>query len=133
VIRALRPFRRPRLWLRAWFAMLALTVVVCLLPAPMPLDIEHGDKLEHFVGYALLAAYAGMLFEAAYARRLAYVAVLALGVLIEGLQTFVPWRSGGDVADMAANALGVALGTGVAITPLRHVLQWFDSRFSPAP
>lgn len=133
MIDALRPFRWPRRWLRAWFAMMALTVVVCLLPMPeVPLRVEHGDKLEHFVGYALLAAYAAMLFEAARARRLAYVAVLALGVLVEGLQTLVPWRSGGDPADMLANALGVLIGMTVAVTPLRHGLQRFERLVVPA-
>lgn len=126
---ALRPFRHPRLWLRAWLAMLALTVVVSMLPMPdVPVDIAHGDKIEHFVGYALLAAYAAMLFEARRARARAYAAVVALGVAIEGLQTLVPWRSGGDLADMAANLLGVAAGSLAARTRLCHALQRIEAR-----
>ena len=133
MIEGLRAFRRPRLWLRAWFAMMALTLVVCLLPMPtLPLTVVHGDKLEHFIGYALLSAYAGMLFEVVRMRRWAYAVLLALGALIEGLQTFVPWRSGGDLADMAANALGVAIGMIVASTPLRYALLRFERLVVPA-
>lgn len=128
---ALRGFRRPRLWWRTWCVLLLLTVIVCLLPMPrLPVDVQHGDKLEHFVGYALLAAYAVMLFETASARRRAALALFGLGVAIEGLQTLVPWRSGGDVADMAANAAGVGLGMLTALTPLRHALQWLDRRLA---
>lgn len=60
---ALRAFRRPRFWLGAWVAMLGATVIVCLLPMPaIAPRIDHFDKIEHAVGYALLAAYAAMLF-----------------------------------------------------------------------
>lgn len=126
-MRGLRALRWPRWWLATWIVLMLLTVVVSLLPMPrVPVPIDHFDKIEHCIGYLLLAAYAAMLFEAARARRLAYFAVFALGVLIEGLQTLVPWRSGGDVADMAANAAGVLLGSLVATTPLRQALQWFE-------
>ena len=124
------PLRRPRLWLGAWIAMLAATVVVSLLPMPsVPVHIENFDKIEHLVGYALLAAYASMLFAAP--RWPAWLAVFALGIVIEGLQTLVPWRSGGDVADMLANGVGVLAGAAVARTPLRHALAWFERRVLP--
>ena len=124
--------RRPRLWLGTWLALMALTVIVSLLPMPrVPVSIDHFDKVEHVAGYAVLAGYASMLF--ARRRALAWAAVFALGVAIEGLQTLVPWRSGGDVPDMLANAAGVMLGAAVAFTPLRGLLPWLDRRLGAPP
>ena len=58
---ALRSFRRPRLWLAAWFAMLALTLVACLVPlppVPVASPLPHLDKAEHLFAYFCLSAYA---------------------------------------------------------------------------
>ena len=123
---ALRAFRRPALWRGAWVAMLVATVIVCLVPVPLHApDIDHFDKIEHAVGYALLAAYAAMLFATRRAMFAAALGLFALGLAIEGLQALVPWRST-DPWDLVANGAGIALGAGVGFTPLRAVLQWVD-------
>ena len=130
---ALRAFGRPRLWLHLWFVLLALALLVSLAPMPeIEVPMAHFDKLEHLVGYAVLAAYAGMLFGTRRARGAGFGAVLALGVAIEGLQALVPWRSA-EVLDLLANALGVTIGVAISATPLRHALQWLDTRLSPSP
>lgn len=125
---ALRAFRRPSLWLGAWIAMLLATVLVCVAPMPQIAPrVDHFDKIEHVAGYALLMAYAVMLFATRRALGMAAAGLLALGGLIEALQSMTSWRSA-DAADLLANALGVALGLGVAATPLRALLLAVDRR-----
>ena len=126
----LRALRRPRLWLSLGVLLLALTMLVSLVPLPrlnLPLPGFSIDKLEHGLGYAVLAAYAAMLFAPGRALALAGVGLVGYGLLIEGLQTLVPWRYG-DLYDAAANTLGVALGLLLAATPLARALQWLDTR-----
>jgi VanZ family protein len=124
---ALRPLHFPRLWLGLWLAMLAITLAVCLVPLPrLDLPVSHFDKLEHLLGYAVLSAFAAMLFATTRARVIAAMALLALGVAIEGLQALTPWRSA-DVLDLLANLLGVACGALVAITPAARTLQALEN------
>lgn len=100
----------------AWFVLMALTVIVSLMPMPeVPVSIDHFDKIEHGVGYAILAAIGVLVYPAWRA----CLAVFVLGAAIEGLQLLVPWRSGGDVYDVLANTVGIAIGA-LAALPLRH-------------
>ena len=125
---ALRAFRRPALWRGAWVAMIAATLIVCLVPMPpTTVSIEHFDKIEHLAGYFLLSAYAAMLFATRAALGRAMLGLLALGASIEVLQALLPWRST-DAFDMVANSIGVFAGALVAFTPLRGTLQWLDRR-----
>lgn len=127
-LEGLREFSRPRLWLLIWIVALKLGLIVCLVPLP-PIAVPSGfDKIEHAVGYFLLAAYAAMLFSRGRPLMVALIVLLAFGALVEGLQALVPWRSA-DLMDWFANAAGVGLGTLVAFTPASAALQWFDRRF----
>jgi VanZ family protein len=129
-VTSLRGFRRPAWWLSAWIAMLVATVVVCLARIPdIAPQVDYFDKIEHLVGYALLAAYAAMLFATRRALGAAALGLVALGVLIELLQSMTSWRSA-DAGDVLANATGVVLGMLVAATPLRSGLQWVDRRLA---
>ena len=118
------------MWRGAWAAMLVSTLIVCLVPMP-PHEppIAHLDKVHHLAGYALLVAYAAMLFDTRRALGGAMLGVFALGVLIEALQALVPWRSM-DPWDLVANTLGIVLGALVAFTPLRRTLHWVDRHFA---
>lgn len=128
---ALREFQHPRLLLGIWWSALAATIVVCLLPMPaLDVPFDHVDKLEHGIGYLLLAAWAGMLFRGRWPVIRALLVLSALGVLIEGLQMLVPWRSGGDAADVLANLIGTALGGSIALTPLAAGLEFADRRLA---
>jgi glycopeptide antibiotics resistance protein len=60
------------------------------------------------------------------ARQLAIAVAFALmGVGIEFLQGLTDYRTF-DVADMVANAVGAALGFGIAQTPLGNALDWVE-------
>lgn len=127
---ALRPLRRPALWIGVWLAMIACVVVGSLLPAgDLPAPAFPGiDKLEHLVGYALLSAWAAMLFATRRALWTAGIALVALGIAIELAQGAFTTTREADALDVLANASGVALGLLVARTPCARLLSRIDMR-----
>lgn len=99
---------------RLWRTLLAglLTVVTWLALEPAPPEVADlgWDKLNHLCAFAALAVVAA----AAFAPRWRAVAagLLAYGVAIELLQALTPTRSA-EVADVLADAVGLALGLGL--------------------
>lgn len=128
---ALKPLRRPRLWLGLWIAAIVALVVVCLVPLdslpPLP---ENSDKLEHLFGYFVLSAAAVQLFGSGRALLVATVGLVALGIGVEIAQGFTAYRSS-DPADALANTLGVLLGMATALTPWRDLLLRMEKRLLP--
>lgn len=128
---ALKPLRRPRLWLGLWIAAIVALIVVCLIPLdslpPLP---ENSDKVEHLLGYFLLAAAAVQLFGSRLALSLSAVGLVALGIGVEFAQGFTAYRSS-DPTDAAANTLGVLLGMATALTPWRDLLLRLERRLFP--
>ena len=98
--------------------------VMVLSLVPLDVDLRAGrDKIAHFVAYGSMSFWFAMLFRGR-ARQLAIaIAFAAMGVGIEFLQGLTDYRTF-DVADMVANAVGAALGWGLAQTPLRNALAW---------
>ena len=92
----------------------AAIVFLSLTPSPPQPGFEYGDKLGHFLAYALL-----MFWFAALHRRLR--ARIAFGALWFGMGVALEFAQGGtgyrsfELADMAANALGVAAGAAAAL------------------
>lgn len=125
---ALKPLRRPRLWLGLWIAAIVALIVVCLVPLdslpPLP---DNSDKVEHLLGYFLLAAAAVQLFGSRFALSLAAVGLIALGIGVELAQGYTAYRSS-DPADAVANTLGVLLGMATALTPWRDLLLRMEKR-----
>lgn len=119
---ALKPLRRPRLWLGLWIAAIVALIVVCLVPLdslpPLP---DNSDKVEHLLGYFLLAAAAVQLFGSRRALSLSAVGLVALGIGVEFAQGYTAYRSS-DPADALANTLGVLLGMATVLTPWRDLL-----------
>ena len=85
--RWLREFRWPALWVAIWIAMIAAVVASSLLPAHDLPEVPDGfDKVEHFLGYLLLGAWAVMLFATRRAQAVAAAGLIALGVALEVAQ-----------------------------------------------
>lgn len=124
----LKPLRRPRLWLGLWIVAIVALIVVCLIPLdslpPLP---ENSDKVEHLLGYFLLAAAAVQLFGSRRALSLAAMGLIGLGIGIEFAQGYTAYRSS-DPADALANTLGVLLGMATAVTPWRDLLLRMEER-----
>jgi hypothetical protein len=125
---ALKPLRRPRLWLGLWWLAIALGVLVSLVPPP-PIAAPRGsDKLVHLLCYGALAVGAVQLFAARAALLRAAMGLVALGVALELAQQAFTTTRMLDPRDAAANTLGVLLGLLVARTPLRDLLARLDAR-----
>jgi len=127
----LREFHRPAIWLAGWGALFLLVAIGSLLPAGELPTVSNGfDKVEHFLGYALLSAYAVMLFERMRPQALAALGVIAFGIAIEFAQSAWTADRLGDSADAMANALGALAGLCVTATPMARWLQRIDARLA---
>jgi hypothetical protein len=111
-------------WLLLGWGMVVAVVVLSLIPVDVDLG-ENRDKLAHFLAYGSLSFWFGVLFGGR-ARQLGIaIAFAAMGVGLEFLQGMTDYRTF-DPADMIANAIGAALGWGLAQTPLGNVLEWVE-------
>jgi VanZ family protein len=125
----LKPLRHPRLWLGAWICALLATVVASLLPAfLLPVLPPGDDKLEHFGGYALLAAAAVQLFAGSRALWRAALGLVALGIALEFAQGAFTATRQMDAFDALANTGGVLFGMATVLTPLRDLLLRWQRR-----
>jgi len=94
--------------------MVAAIVFGSVMHSPPSLGFEQGDKLEHVVSYGLVMFWFCQLY-AAHRARLGYaLGFVALGVALEFVQGWLGYRDF-EVADMLADAAGVACGWGMAL------------------
>ncbi|WP_053070789.1 VanZ family protein [Halomonas sp. PR-M31] len=108
-------------WLWALLALAAALAIALGSLTPgneMPKNLPW-DKLNHFLGYAVLGFLTGL---AGLRLWLAWLVTSGYGVIIEYAQVIAPGRYGGDPQDMLANALGAALAV-LLLTALRHLLN----------
>ena len=125
---AMKPLRRPGLWLGLWLLALVAVCVVCLVPLDsMPPLPDNSDKVEHLLGYFVLAAGAVQLFGGSRALFVATLGLVALGIGIEFAQGMTAYRSA-DPMDALANSIGVLLGMAVRLTPWRDLLLRVEKR-----
>lgn len=101
-------------WLvRAWQAIGALQIIavvwLSLAPAVPQLPGESGDKLGHVLAYSTMMLWFSEINGTRRARIAWALAFVAMGIAIEYLQRLTGYRSF-EVADMLANAMGVAIG-----------------------
>ena len=93
----------------------AMTIVwLSLMPSPPTIEFEQADKLGHFFAYGLLMFWFCQLYSARRTRGAYALGFAALGVGMELAQRALGYRTY-EPFDMAANALGVALGWAAAL------------------
>ena len=130
---ALKPFQYPGLWLGLWLVAVAVVIVLSLVNlSGLPPVPEGGDKVEHFIAYALLSASAVQLFAARRACMVVALLLVVLGIGLEFAQGALTTTRMADPRDALANTLGVVAGLLTVFMPLRHTLQRLDARFKPA-
>jgi VanZ family protein len=115
--------RSPRPWQLLLCVLLVAVCFLALTPAP-PKTIDLGwDKLNHTGAFAALTLSGCFAFpDSRRAMLVLLFSLLALGGLIEILQSYVPGREG-DWYDLLADALGMAVGTALALSALRLTRQ----------
>ena len=125
---ALKPLQRPWLWAGLWWLAVLVVVVLSLVPPP-PMELpRHGDKVEHLLAYALLAAAAVQVWRPGRPLLLAGLGLVLMGVLLEFAQGGLTATRQADPFDALANTVGVLLGLATAATPLRDVLLRWSGR-----
>lgn len=126
---ALKPLRRPWLWMSLWLLAIIVVVGVCLMPSadlpPMPRDI---DKVEHALAFFMLAACAVQLFAPGRPLLFAGAGLVLLGVGIEFAQEAFTFDRSADPFDALADTIGVMLGVATVMTPWRDVLLRMERR-----
>jgi VanZ family protein len=120
--------RYRRLWLSGGIAMLLVITVVCLLPSTELPSTGMSDKTEHFLAFGALAFWFGSIVVR---RDLPWVALaaIAFGGLIEIAQSSMGLGRQGDLLDLAADSIGVAIGLLLVLTPLGRWARWCEMRF----
>ncbi|MGY4514901.1 VanZ family protein [Lysobacter sp. HA18] len=100
---------RPAWALPLWIAMYVAITIGSLLPAhDLPSPVFEGmDKVEHALGYAVLAAYGTWLYPTRWLRVL--VTVIVFGIAIEIAQGLFTTSRSADPLDALADAIGAAL------------------------
>ena len=95
----LKPFRWPRLWVGLWcLAIVAVAVLSLVNLSGLPPVPVGGDKVEHFLAYALLSASAMQLFATRRACIVVALLLVAMGVVLEFAQgTLTATRMAEDV------------------------------------
>jgi len=106
--------RNKRIILLLWGAEICAVIVGSLLPASVLDGIHYDDKLVHFVNYAALGMLPAIGLEALSSGMACAAAMVPMGICIEFLQRLIPGRTF-ELADMAANGLGVVTGAILAL------------------
>lgn len=98
---------------RAWLAIgwlgVAVVAFMSLVPHPPELEVEQGDKIQHFLAYGSLMLWFAQVRVALTDRRITAAALVAMGIALEVAQGLTGYRTF-SYADMAANTTGVVLG-----------------------
>lgn len=118
-----------RLWLAGGWVCIALILYFSLMPMPPEIDVEQGDKLGHFAAYGITTLWFAQLYTAKSQRLWLAFWMVTLGIALEFAQDATGYRSF-DVADMAADAVGVLLGWLAAPPRLPNLLVALKKRLS---
>jgi VanZ family protein len=120
--------RHPRLWLVTGWILVMFSVIASIVPShDLPKVPGVTDKVEHIVGYALLALwFAGIYPRSRYG--VIAVGLFIMGVAMEWLQAVTHLGRQADVRDVVANSVGIATGLMLALLWLggwaQRVEEW---------
>lgn len=123
----MRPLKHLRLYIALGGLYLGALVYLTLSAAPpQGPDLPMADKWAHLAGYFLLMGWFGQLAAERRLRANLALSFMVLGALLEVLQGLGGVRQM-ELADAAANALGVWLGHSATQGPLGRLLQRFEA------
>ncbi len=119
--------RHPRLWLVSGWILVVLAVITSIMPlSELPKMGGLSDKVEHALAYAVLALwFAGIYPKSRYP--LIGIALLVMGIVIEGLQGAMNLGRQADMRDVYANSFGIVSGLLVALIWLGGWAQRVES------
>ena len=115
------PLRYQKLWISLGGVLVAAIIFGSLSPLEFSSAFSTMDKVQHALAYAILTGWFLLIFHGRKASLMVVTFALFLGASMEIAQSFTDYRYA-EWLDMAANFLGVLLGSVVAMTPLRFTL-----------
>jgi len=120
-----------KVWLSIGWALILAVVYSTLIPSPPDLmdNISFGDKIGHFVSYAVLMLWFCQLYLGIRHRLLLSLAFILMGITLEFLQGIGGIRMY-EVADMIANSMGVIIGAILTYIGLGNVLYNIEKKMS---
>ena len=110
------------LWLVLGWLLVLFVIYVSVMPDPVQLPVVEGDKFGHVLAYASLMSWFANLYELPARRMQFAIGFIALGIALEFVQQSTGYRSF-EIADMAADAAGVAVGWLIAPPRIPNYLQ----------
>jgi VanZ family protein len=115
--------RYRKLWLLIGYLLITVVVFLSLTSSPVDIDTDlpYQDKLFHVLAYFTLTFWFMQIYHLRRDVIRWVLFFLALGVLLEYLQSFDPERYS-EVGDMAANTLGVIAALILSRTRFRFLL-----------
>jgi VanZ family protein len=115
------------IWLSLGWIMLSIVWVISLIPVPEPLIIEvnHIDKLEHFVAYFFLMSWFSQIYKKESTRNNYAIGLIIMGIVIEVLQGMGKIRMF-DPFDMVANTAGIFVAWYFIKDDLANILLRFE-------
>ena len=112
-------------WRTLGYGLILLVIYLSLTPAPLNIPIENGDKLGHGMAYATLMVWFAWLYPDILTQWICAMGFVALGVGLEFAQDLTDYRTF-ELADMAADTMGVALGWTTALLPFPNLLSCLE-------
>lgn len=123
-------FRYKQLWLMVGYALVLFVVYLSVTSEPPEIELgfKFQDKLFHALAYFSLMFWFAQIYHVKTQRLIIALAFVALGVSMEGVQSFDPKRYA-EFDDMVANTFGVAVGILLTKKALKNLLKQFETRF----
>ena len=111
--------------------MITLVIYLSLTSTPPPIpSVEFGDKISHLLAYGVLTGWFGQLYTRFKTQFWIFINFCLMGVALEYIQGLDPARYF-EYADMAANAVGAALGWLLTRTLFAGTLLKFERLLLP--
>jgi len=120
--------RARQLWLFVGWTLVFSVVYLSLAPVSIETGVEQGDKFLHAFTYGALMVWFANLYERLARRRMLAAAFVAMGIALEFIQGWTGYRNF-EVADMLADAAGVAAGWALAPPRLPNFLRGIEKVF----
>ena len=117
------------IWRIAGWLGIAAIITLSLVPLQLDMAVDNGDKFGHLASYVLVTLWLAQLYTELRQRIWLVLGMVALGIALEYAQSATSYRSF-EVADMVADALGVAIGWLLAPPRLPNFLDWTKKSLS---
>ncbi len=115
-----------RFWMLSGISIALLIATLSLLPSSELPDVKFSDKYQHALAFLLLAFWFGSIVVRRDFFWIA-LALLGFGALIELVQGWMGLGRQADLLDLRADAIGIALGLLLALTPAGGWARWLES------